>query len=76
MINVLNYTKTALVTNKDYLTYPMFTVLVINGRRGFCGKVRIALLKNTIMDSKKIYVRMEMIKVTPNVLPKSVVHCN
>lgn len=53
MINVLNYTKTALVIIEDYLTYAMFTVLVINGRRGFCGKVRIALLKNTIRDSKK-----------------------
>lgn len=53
MINVLNYTKTALVIIKDYLTYPMFTVLVINGRHGFCGNVIMALLKNTIRDSKK-----------------------
>lgn len=72
MINVLNYTKTALVIIKDYLTYPMFTVLAM----WKCENSTFKEHNQGLLKKIYIYVRMEMINVTPNVLPKSVVHCN
>lgn len=72
MINVLNYTETALVIIKDYLTYPMFTSAGYKRETWVLWKCENSTFQEHNQGKK--YVRMEMIKVMPNVLPKSVVH--